>query len=212
MTHRFGGKVALAAGADGGIGGAVAERLAEDGATVAAGVRPPDSAEPLDADWDAIELDVTDPAAAVRAVEGIVERHGDHDLLVGAAGPMPLRPLAETEPEDWRGTLDADLIGPFVLIRGMLCRGRPGAAVDLASIHAFAVEAATAIYAASKGALVSPTRSVALEGACGEPSLTTLSFAPRWNGVRFDADAQAAQVRPPRAESLALVRKAAATV
>ena len=164
MTHRFGGKVALVTGADGGIGGAVASRLAEEGATVVAGVRRLDPAKPLDPAWDAIELDVSDPAAAVRAVEGIVERHGNLDILVNAAGSMPFKPLADTGPGDWRDTLDTDLIGPFVLIREMLRRGRPGAVVNVASIHALAVEADAAVYAAAKAALVSLTRSVALEG------------------------------------------------
>ena len=102
MTHRFGGKVALVAGADGGIGGSVAERLTEEGATVAAGVRRLDPAKPLDTAWNVIELAVTAPAAAVRAVEDIVERHGDLAVLVNAAESMPFRRPAETEPEDWR--------------------------------------------------------------------------------------------------------------
>ena len=164
MTHRFGGKVALVTGADGGIGGAVAKRFAEEGAMVVAGVRRHDPAKPLDAAWDVIELDVADPAAAVRAVEGIVERHGNLDVLVNAAGSMPFKPLAQLEPAEWRETLDADLIGPFVLIREMLRRGRPGTVVSVASIHALAVEAEAAAYAAAKAALVSLTRSAALEG------------------------------------------------
>ena len=164
MSKRLSGKVALVTGADGGIGKAVAARLAEEGAMVVAGVRWTDPGKPLEGDYDVIKLDVGDPEAIVLAVAGIVERHGSLDILVNAAGSMPFKLLAELEPADWNETLGIDLIGPFVLVREMLRRGRQGIVVNVASIHAIAVQPNASVYAAAKAALVSLTRSAAVEG------------------------------------------------
>ena len=131
---------------------------------VVAGVRRVDPSKPLEGDYDVIELDVVDSDAIVRAVAGIVERHGSLDVLVNAAGSMPFKLLAELEPADWNETLSIDLIGPFVLVREMLRRGRPGVVVNMASIHAVAVQPNASVYAAAKAALVSLTRSAAVEG------------------------------------------------
>jgi meso-butanediol dehydrogenase / (S,S)-butanediol dehydrogenase / diacetyl reductase len=164
MSTRFGGMIALVTGAEGGIGKAVASRLAAEGATVVAGVHKINPDKPLEGEFDVMELDVGDASAIVRTVATIVARHGSLDILVNAAGSMAFKPLAELEPADWTQTLAIDLIGPFMLIRELLRRGKPGVVINVASIHALAVERKASMYAAAKAALVSLTRSAAIEG------------------------------------------------
>jgi meso-butanediol dehydrogenase/(S,S)-butanediol dehydrogenase/diacetyl reductase len=155
--QRFTDKVALVSGGAGGIGGAVADRLAAEGATV---VR-------LDvAAGDALlTADVSEPDDCVRAVATVVEEHGSLDVLVNAAGIGGFWPIAELPPADFQRILAVNLTGAFLLSQAALpsLLATRGNIVNLASTAGLRATAFNAAYCASKGGLIMLTRSMAVE-------------------------------------------------
>ncbi len=157
------GRIALVTGAAGGIGGAVAAALLEAGATVALVDR---AAAPGDrAGTVAIACDLGDAAAVDRAWTTAADRLGRIDILVNVAGMMIFKPIAEQDAADWHRLLAVNLVAP-ALLTGHALRTMPagGAIVNIASVHARRTSPTVASYAASKAALVSLTRTTAIEG------------------------------------------------
>ena len=165
MVTGFDGRVAIVTGAGGGSGGAIAKALAEAGAAVAMVDRTADALRHDDRHL-AIACDIADPTAVDRAVAATLDRFGRFDILVNVAGIMIYKPIAEQDAADWQRLLAVNLIAP-ALFTGHALRHMPsgGAIVNVASIHAHRTSAEVASYAASKAALVSLTRSTAIEGA-----------------------------------------------
>ncbi|MBW6526433.1 SDR family oxidoreductase [Sphingomonas sp. RHCKR7] len=110
-------------------------------------------------------VDVTDAAAVTEAVAEAHTAFGTIDVIVNVAGMMIYKPLAELGADDWRRLLDVNLIGAALLIGEAFRRMRPGGCVvNVASVHARRTSPLVAPYAAAKAALVSLTRSAAIEG------------------------------------------------
>ncbi len=108
--------------------------------------------------------DVTDPAHATQSVALCQQRFGGIDFLVPAAGIYPHQPLADMTDAQWRQVLSINLDGVFYLTRAAIPALRPGGAiVNLTSVAGHRGSIAHAHYAASKGALLSFTRSIAQE-------------------------------------------------
>lgn len=175
VARRFERRPALVSGAGNGIGRAVALALARDGAAV--GVLDRDAAA-ADATAAAIAAeggcalslagDVRDAADAARAVGEVVRRFGGLDLLVNAAGVLRSGATDELDEATWDLVMDTNAKGTFLLTRHalpQLRRGGRGAIVNVASMLAFASLPGLSAYAASKGAIVSFTQAVALDGA-----------------------------------------------
>jgi NAD(P)-dependent dehydrogenase (short-subunit alcohol dehydrogenase family) len=165
---------AIVTGASGGIGLATARRLLREGASVTLVGRHRDKLDEArsrllaDAPAERILVAACDVAqedevkAAVRATQ---EAFGRWDIVVNNAGVMRFKPIEEQDAADWRATLDVDLLGAFFFVKQAFLRmGRGGAVVNVASVHAIATEALVAPYAAAKAALLSFTRSAAIEG------------------------------------------------
>ena len=170
---RLAGKVALVTGAGQGIGRAIAEAFAGEGARVLA----------LDAHADRVEqaarevagrggtvepfvADVSRRTDVRRAVERCVERFGGLDLLVANAGISGSAPFLELEDADWQRVLDVNLTGVFYCLQEagrVMARKRQGAMVVIASTNAFWVEYHMAHYNASKGGVVVLVRSAAID-------------------------------------------------
>ena len=161
-------KVAIVTGAAGGIGRAICLRLAKEGAAVLVTGPHLERAEAVAAELlrepgsraAATICDVRDPASVSGAVRQAKETWGGLDLVVNNAGVMTFKPL-----EEWRAVLDVDLLGAVRLTREAFRAMRPGGAiVNVASVHAFETTPLVAPYAAAKAALLSLTRSAAIEG------------------------------------------------
>lgn len=169
---RLAGKVAVVTGSTRGIGRAIAERFAAEGARVVVNSRSAASAEAaaLEIGGEAVgvDADVGSAAGAQRVVDGALDAFGGVDVMVCNAGIAMPRDSLEISEDDWRRTLDVDLSGVFFCAqraaRVMVKRGA-GAIVTISSLQAFAPLARRVAYAAAKGGVVAMTRSLAAEWA-----------------------------------------------
>lgn len=168
------GKTALVTGASSGLGQHFARVLAGAGAKVAVAARRLDRLQHLEAEIrasggeaSAVALDVTDRASIVQALDAAEAALGPVTILVNNAGVPSGSYFLKTSESDWRGVLDVNLDGVFRVgqeaARRMSEKRTGGAIVNIASILGFAVMKALAPYAASKAAVLSLTRSMALE-------------------------------------------------
>ncbi|MEM1249535.1 MAG: SDR family oxidoreductase [Acidobacteriota bacterium] len=163
--------VALLTGATGGLGVAIAGRLASDGYRLALTYRSSraaaeELAASLDAEASVYELDAADrkrPKALVREIE---EDLGPVAALVNNLGAQETRLLAMTSDELWDRMLEVNLNTSFRMCRAVLpgmARQRAGAIVNVGSLGALKGVPGESAYAAAKAALLAMTRSLARE-------------------------------------------------
>ena len=160
---RLDGKVALVSGAAQGIGRAVAELFAEEGAIVHAGdlkpVTPARNIEPL-------TLDVTRPEDWAKAVDTILAKHGTLDILVNNAGIVrAYEQMLETDLEAWNAVVAVNLTGSFLGIKAVLPAMRKagkGSIVNFSSIWGSVGVAGAAAYNAAKGGVRNMTKNAAV--------------------------------------------------
>lgn len=158
-----GKRVALVTGAARGIGAAVARRLGEAGYLVL-------GADVLDAEQETtyplVRCDVADEAAVAALVQRALDDHGRIDVLVNVAGIVLVKPLEETDWEEYRRTVDVNLGGTFLLckhcIPAMKAQGG-GAIVNMASVSGHVGQVDHALYGATKGAVLALCRALAWE-------------------------------------------------
>jgi NAD(P)-dependent dehydrogenase (short-subunit alcohol dehydrogenase family) len=170
---RFEGKTVIVTGAASGIGLATATRFGREGARVVVAdlnaghaTKAAASIEAAGApDAWACGCDVSDEQQVAACVAGTIERFGTLDVVVNNAGLMTFKPIVDLTAGDWHRVLGVDLLGAFFFVRESFRRMKSGGAiVNVASIHAVETEPDVAPYAAAKAALVSLTRSAAIEG------------------------------------------------
>ena len=211
------GRSALVSGGSRGVGAATALLLARAGADVAITCRSRKAeaesvAERIRALGRRALVSVgeaSDAAAARETVAAVRDGFGKLDILVANAGTWPAAetPLREMTPARWRDTLTTNLDGVFILVRAALQLMEDGAIVLVSSTAGQRGEAMHADYAAAKGALISLTKSLAVECA---PRITVNGVAPGWIDTEMVASALAGAARDRVARSIPLGRIAAA--
>jgi 3-oxoacyl-[acyl-carrier protein] reductase len=168
------GKTVLVTGGSRGIGRAIVERFAGDGADVTFFYRGNEAAaqEVVDAvtaaggKAAAEQVDITDAQAVAAAVERLVERVGRIDVLVNNAGVVRDNLLAMLEDDDIRTVLDTNVGGVFNVTRAVvphMISKRAGKIVNLSSVAGEKGGRGQSNYAASKGAINAFTKALAVE-------------------------------------------------
>lgn len=167
---RFTQKVALVTGAGAGIGRAVAERLAQEGAQVFAVSRSA-NVDDLDGSHDgrvvAYRADVAEPAQVEAMVSACVARFGRIDVLCNNAGiSHGGTPLHELDLELWDRIMQVNLRGAFVVLKQVLpvmMRQRSGAIVNMSSVGGTRPSLGSGAYIVGKAGLNMLTKQAALE-------------------------------------------------
>ena len=184
------GRVALVTGASSGLGMQFAKALADNGAAVALVARRADrladmkkAIEAAGGRAVAIEADVTDRAAMLRAFDATEAAFGTVTILVNNAGiAQSSKRAIEVTAEEWRKVLSVDLDAVFYnaqeAARRMLAAKQPGAIINIASVLGFGVSKGVAAYATAKAAVVQVTKALAVELAF--KGVRVNAIAPGW--------------------------------
>jgi NAD(P)-dependent dehydrogenase (short-subunit alcohol dehydrogenase family) len=168
-------KVAVVIGGTSGIGRAIAHGLAEAGADVVPTSRRMEQVEKAAGEIEErgrrslrIASDVNDRASLQRVLDLSLETFGKVDILVNSAGRTLRAPTLDFTEDDWDAILETNLTGTLracqVFGRHMLDRGS-GRIINIASLSTFVALFEVAAYAASKAAVASLTKSLAVEWA-----------------------------------------------
>jgi NAD(P)-dependent dehydrogenase (short-subunit alcohol dehydrogenase family) len=200
---RLEGKVAIVTGGAQGIGAAIAEGLAAEGASVVvADLNPPDGG---------IHADVADEQDVGRMVDETLDRHGRLDILVNNAGlyaSLAMRPFTEIPLDEWRQVMDVNVASMFLTCRAavpaMRAQGGGGKIVNISSGTPFRGVPFLLHYVTSKGAIVALTRALAKE--LGKDGIHVNCVAP---GFTMSAGVEA---HPEVVEKLRDVSVAARTI
>jgi 3-oxoacyl-[acyl-carrier protein] reductase len=168
------GKVALVTGGSRGIGRAIVERLAGDGADVVffyrgnaeAAREVVSTVASAGGKAEAQQVDVADGAAVSAAIERLIQSRGRIDVLVNNAGIVRDNLLALLSDDDIHSVLDTNIGGAFNVTRAVvphMISKRAGRIINLSSVAADKAGRGQANYAASKGAINAFTRAMAVE-------------------------------------------------
>jgi len=206
---RLDGKTALVTGGARGIGRAIVEKFAAEGAAVT--FADVDEAAGREAERGVpgtaprvrfVRADVTAEADVQRAVAAACGDGGALDILVNNAGVNAYYDAAEMTEAEWDGVLAVDLKGAWLCakhaLRTMRRAGR-GSIVNIASIHATLTIAGMFPYAAAKSGIVGLTRGLALDYA--PAGIRVNAVLPGWTRTRLVLDWFAMQPDPAAAEA-----------
>jgi NAD(P)-dependent dehydrogenase (short-subunit alcohol dehydrogenase family) len=169
------GKVAVVIGGTSGIGRAIAHGLAEAGAAVVPTSRRIEQVEATAQEIESrgrgtlrVASDVSDRSSLQRVLDESVKAFGKVDILVNSAGRTKRAPTLDFSEEDWNDIFETNLTGTLracqVFGRHMLER-EYGRIINIASLSTFVALYEVAAYSASKAAVASLTKSLAIEWA-----------------------------------------------
>lgn len=172
---RLAGKTALVTGSAGGIGRAIAQRLASEGADIVAAVRKPNEESERTAELVrtagsrvfVVTGDLADASAAADVVKQGVAQAGSLDIIVNNAGIELAAPFWDATEADYDAVLDINLKGPFFLtqafVRHLRKAQRGGRIINVSSVHEELPFPHFTSYCISKGGLRMMMRNLAIE-------------------------------------------------
>jgi NAD(P)-dependent dehydrogenase (short-subunit alcohol dehydrogenase family) len=167
------GRIAVVIGGTTGLGQSIALALAASGAKVIASSRRMEQVEQTAAGIEVLSgptlcqtSDVRDRASLEALRDAVLARFGKVDILVNAAGVTHMAPILEMEEADWANVMETNLTGTLracqIFAPAMVARGY-GRILNIASLSSYVSFARVAGYSASKAAVASLTRSLAVE-------------------------------------------------
>jgi NAD(P)-dependent dehydrogenase (short-subunit alcohol dehydrogenase family) len=189
------GKAALVTGASSGFGRQFAHVLAEAGAKVALAARRLDVLKQLEAEIRgrggqaaAVAMDVTDRASVAKAFADAEAAVGPITILVNNAGIPSGSFFNRTTEEEWREVMSVNLDGVFRVgqeaVRRMAANRTGGSIINIASLLGFGVIKGLSTYSATKAAVISLTKSMALELA--RDNIRVNALAPGYFATEFN--------------------------
>jgi 2-deoxy-D-gluconate 3-dehydrogenase len=189
------GRVAVVTGGNGGIGLGMARGLALAGASVVVAARNAEKAETaieaLGGKGVFVALDVANEGSCRALIEQTAERFGRLDILVNNAGTSIRKPPESYTAEEWHIVLDTNLTGAFLCSQAahpVMKRGGGGKIINIGSMFALFGSAYAAPYAASKGALVQLTKSLA--AAWAVDNIQVNAVLPGWIDTELTRNAR----------------------
>lgn len=193
ITHRLAGKTAIVTGAAQGIGRAIAQCFAAEGARVA--LTDLKEKEGMEAAAELVSqgaaaifepVDVADPLSVNRMVDRVVERLGAPNVLVNNAGIAVFCDPLEMTSADWQKCFAVDLDGVWHCTRAvlphLLAQGK-GDIINIASVHSFKIIPHCFPYPVAKHAVVGMTRALAIEYA--DRNIRVNAIAPGYIGTEI---------------------------
>ena len=184
MSRELEARVAIVTGGAQGIGRAIANRLAESGATTVIG----DLNKPASGDLAWHHLDVSKETSIAGFVSFVIERHGRPSILVNNAGILAESPVTELSTEEWDRAMAVNLRGPFLMVKHivphMRAEDRP-TIINIGSLEGIAGNINHCAYMASKAGLHGLTVSLAID--LGPKGIRANAIAPGWIDTALNA-------------------------
>ena len=207
------GKIAVVTGAARGIGQAIATNLAARGADIVLCdikaewlTETADKVEAIGSKAFCVELDVSNAASVQEVFNKIAEETGRIDILVNNAGITRDGLLMRMSEEDWDAVLTVNLKGTFACTKAVsriMMKQRSGSIINIASIIGLMGNAGQANYAASKGGVISFTKSIAKE--LSSRNIRVNAVAPGFIASKM-TDALSEEVKGKMLEAIPLAR------
>jgi len=161
---RVSNKIALVTGGSRGIGRAISELLAKEGATVISGdIKEPGTASP--SGITDVRLDVTSESDWAKVVDKVVSEHGRVDILVNNAGYITYEPVHELSLDSWHSSIALMQTGVFLGMREVIPimqKQKSGSIINFSSIWGNVAVPGAHAYHAAKGAVRIMTKNAAL--------------------------------------------------
>ncbi|WP_083646225.1 SDR family NAD(P)-dependent oxidoreductase [Christiangramia flava] len=164
------GKTALVTGASGGIGSAIAQKLSAANCTVALAGRNLERLEEVQQsllnDSIIVEMDVSQSNNVAAGFEKTLKEFGKIDILVNAAGVMPLTYLKNRHLDEWLETIEVNVKGTLRCVHEVLPSmkdQKAGHIVNIASVDGQEILQGGAVYGASKAAVIELSRAMRME-------------------------------------------------